>query len=448
MDQKLKKVVAELNKRLLENYGQDRVFFEKLKNIQRDLGLVFDDRPTCPFLRPHFVSRELYTKISQAAEHIAEAARRLADAALQSPDILRVLDLTERELLLARINPGYDKLCVTSRLDTFVGDESFKFLEYNAETPAGVGDQMQLEIVLEQIPEVKEFLSDNRHWKPKPHQRLLQALFKVYREFGGQKSKPNIAIVDWEGVSTESEFHILSDYFESMGFRTLIVDPRELEYNGDTLHAGSFEIDIFYKRVLIHEFLEKFDDLHPLIRAYSDGKVCMANSFRVKLAHKKAFFAILTDENYQGIFTAAQIETIRNHIPWTRKVENGKAIFENQEIDLLDFLRRNRERFLLKPNDDYGGKGITFGWESLETEWETALNSAMNESFVVQERAEITKELFPVYSEAAELHELLVDFDPFLFLNEVEGGLVRLSTSSLVNVTQGGGQSSLIVLED
>ena len=51
---------------------------------------------------------------------------------------------------MARINPGYDKLCVTSRLDTFIAGDDFKFLEYNAETPAGVGDQMQLEKVLEQ----------------------------------------------------------------------------------------------------------------------------------------------------------------------------------------------------------------------------------------------------------------------------------------------------------
>jgi hypothetical protein len=35
-----------------------------------------------------------------------------------------------------------------------------------------------------------------------------------------------------------------------------------------------------------------------------------------------------------------------------------------------------------------------------------------------------------------------------LFLGKAEGGLVRLSSQSLVNVAQGGGQTALIILED
>jgi hypothetical protein len=42
---------------------------------------------------------------------------------------------------------------------------------------------------------------------------------------------------------------------------------------------------------------------------------------------------------------------------------------------------------------------------------------------------------------------MFVDFNPFLFLNRMEGGLVRLSASSLCNVTSGGGQTALLVLE-
>ena len=448
MNKKLENRVGKLNDQLFENHRTDTDLFAKLTEIQANLGLLYDSRPTCPFLRPHFLSRTQYDEIANAAEVIAGTFRTLALAALENDEIFNKLDLTESEAKMARINPGYDKLCVTSRLDTFVAGNNFKFLEYNAETPAGVGDQMQLETVLENIPEVREFLAENKNWRPKPHQKLLESLFMTYREFGGKKSKPNIAIVDWEGVSTESEFYILSDYFESKGFRTLIVDPHELEYDGEKLHAGSFDIDIFYKRVLIHEFLEKFDESHPFIRAYSDGNIFMANSFRVKLGHKKAGFAILTDDKYEHLFAPNQLEIIKKHIPWTRKVEECKTKFDDVEIDLTEFLRQNRETFLLKPNDDYGGKGIVLGWETSQSDWETAIQDSLKDSFIVQERAEIEKKEFPVYSDEVRMENLLVDFDPFLFLNKVEGGLVRLSSSSLVNVTQGGGQTALVVLED
>lgn len=441
-------MIGELNNELVQKYATDTDLFAELIEAQRETGLLYDDRVTCPFLRPHFISRSLYDRIAVAAETIAEAEKRLTYAALKDDEMLARFDLSEMEEKLVRIDPGYEKICVSSRLDTFVAGDDFKFLEYNAETPAGVGDQIPLERVLSLIPRIKEFLENTPNWRPKPHQKLLRSLFTSYREFGGKKSKPNIAIVDWEGVSTEAEFYVLSDYFESCGFRTLIVDPSELEYNGKNLHASTFDIDIVYKRVLIHELLEKYDESYPIFKAYRDGNLCIANSFRVKIPHKKMSFAILTDEKYGDIFTAEQLDVIKKHIPWTRKFEEAKTNFEGNEIDLVEFIRLNRERFLIKPNDDYGGQGIVLGWETSDRDWETALSEALENSFIVQEKADIEKEEFPVYDKEARLENLLVDFDPFLFQNQVEGGMVRLSSSSLVNVTQGGGQTALIVLED
>ena len=440
--------VARLNQEIFREYENDTELFEDLIKVQSDLGLLYDDRPTCPFLRPHFMSRKQYDEIVYASETIADAEKSLTYAALEDEKLLARFDLTVMEKRLVRVDPGYEKICVTSRLDTFVSGDEFKFLEYNAETPAGVGDQMQLEIVLQRIPLIKDFLAHNQNWRPKPHQKLLQSLFTSYREFGGRKSKPNIAIVDWEGVSTESEFYILKDHFESMGFPTIVLDPEEIEYDGNKLNAGSFEIDIVYKRVLIHELLEKVDESHPLIRSYIDGNLCIANSFRVKIPHKKMSFAILTDEQYANMFTEEQLEVIRKHIPWTRKVEEAKTTFEGREVDLLQIIRKNRDRFLIKPNDDYGGKGIVLGWENSQGEWESAIEEALTDSFVVQEKVSIEKKEFPVFDKKVTMEKLLVDFDPFLFQNKVEGGMVRLSSSSLVNVTQGGGQTALVILED
>jgi glutathionylspermidine synthase len=440
--------IAQLDAQIQANHFSNVQLFNDLTEAQRELGLLQGSRPTCPFLRPHFISRQQYNAISHAAEVLHTAFEAMTNVALENAEMLSLLDLTEAEERMARINPGYKNLCVTSRLDTFLCGEDFKFLEYNAESPAGIGDQMQLEIVLEKIPEVKDFLVNNRHWRPKPHVVLLESLLLAYREFGGKKEKPNIAIVDWKDVATGSEFVILQDYFNSKGFETRIFDPYELEYDGEKLHVGDFAIDVFYKRVIIHEFLEKFDETHPFSRAYADGKVCMANSFRVKIPHKKASFAILSDEKYADIFSNKQLEIIKKHIPWTRKVSDSKTTFHGETVDLLELLRREQSKFVLKPNDDYGGKGISFGWETTESEWQTAIENALQDSFVVQERVPIEKFTFPTYSENVEMIELLVDFDPFLFMGKVEGGLVRLSSSSLVNVTQGGGQTALIVLED
>ena len=448
MEDHITRKARELDELLLAQHGDDAALFEELDGAQLEFGVVSDTRPISPFLRPQLMSRETYAGIVRAAEVLFIAFEKMAKAALEDADIMSLLALTEREERYARIDPGYPEVCNSSRLDAFLDGDSFKFLEYNGETPAGITDQIQIEKVLAYIPEVQEFFRDNRIWLPRPHRRLLEGLVGAYRDGGSEKKKPNIAIVDWPGVSTYAEFEVLKEYFELEGFTTIITEPDALDYDGRTLTAEGIEVDIFYKRVLIHEFFERYSDDHPLLRAYSDGNICMANSFRTKIPHKKASFAVLQDPRWAGLFTDEEHDMIRRHLPWTRRVLEGRVDFEGEGHDLTGLLRAHREKFLLKPNDDYGGSGIIVGWESSESEWDDAIERALAEPYIVQQRAAVEKARFPMYDgERAEMQELLIDFDPFLFRGKAEGGLVRLSPQSLVNVAAGGGEAALAVIE-
>ncbi len=448
MSDPLANLTKALDNRISNDPAMGPELFAKLRTSQHELGLLHDDRPTCPFLRPHILTRTRYSAIGTAAEVIAGAFEKLVDRALEDSKLLSKLGLTPAEEAMARIDPGYARLCVTSRLDTYISDSGFQFLEYNAESPAGVGDQMQLEKVLFRLPHMQEFLDLHEHYSPRPHERLLDSLVTVYREWGGVEDRPQIAIVDWEGVSTASEFRVLKDYFESMDHETRILDPAQLEYDGERLKAGAFRIDILYKRVIIHEFLERADDSHPLCRAYREGNICMANSFRAKTAHKKAGFAILSDPAYEDLFTSVELEAIKHHIPWTRIVQKCSTSFHDTERDLVEILRSEREQLVLKPNDDYGGQGIVIGWETGADEWEQAIARALEDSYVVQERVPVKKVAIPMFTDVIENEEMFVDFNPFLFQNKMEGALVRLSASSLCNITSGGGQTALLVLEN
>lgn len=443
----LSSIIKELDERILRDPALGPALFDKLLSTERELGLVFGERPTCPFLRPHIISRSQYDEVALAASTIAQAFEKLVQRALVDEELLKVFGLTETETRMARIDPGYKRLCVTSRLDAHVTDTHFQFLEYNAETPAGVGDQMQLEKVLFGLDHMKEFLSQHPHWRPEPHRRLLEALLAAYRDWGGDEDYPQIAIVDWKGVATESEFRILQQYFSSAGYQTIIVDPGELHYDKDRLTVGDFRVDILYKRVITHEFLARFDERHPLAQAYADGRVCIINSFRTKVAHKKAGFAILSDPLYENLFTTEEVEVFRRHIPWTRRVGPGLTSFHGAEYDLIELIRSEQNRFVLKPNDDYGGHGVFIGWESTPETWQQEVSLALERPYVVQERVPLKRVSIPAFTDRLLTEELFIDFNPFLFDNHVEGALIRLSSSSLLNVTSGGGQTALLVLE-
>jgi hypothetical protein len=67
---------------------------------------------------------------------------------------------------------------------------------------------------------------------------------------------------------------------------------------------------------------------------------------------------------------------------------------------------------------------------------------------VVQEQVELRTEIFPIFSESRwALQPMYVDTNPFLFAGRVEGAMVRLSDSPVVNVTSGGGETGFFVIE-
>ena len=107
---------------------------------------------------------------------------------------------------------------------------------------------------------------------------------------------------------------------------------------------------------------------------------------------------------------------------------------------VVAFVRDGRERLVMKPNDEYGGKGVFIGWECSAAEWDAALQHALASSYVVQEKVELQRMSFPELQPDLRFRDLVVDLDPFVFNGEVEGFLTRLSSTSLANVTSGGGQ--------
>jgi uncharacterized circularly permuted ATP-grasp superfamily protein len=171
------------------------------------------------------------------------------------------------------------------------------------------------------------------------------------------------------------------------------------------------------------------------------------NPFRCKPIHKKAIFAVLTDESLQARFTDGQRAAIAAHVPWTRRVREQKDTKDGRSIDLPRYIRENRDRLVLKPNDEYGGKGVFIGWESSPAEWEQALLTALRSSYVVQQRVELLRQTFPELAPDLRFRDFVVDLDPYVFDGEVEGFLTRLSGTSLANVTSGGGQVPAFLVE-
>ena len=64
----------------------------------------------------------------------------------------------------------------------------------------------------------------------------------------------------------------------------------------------------------------------------------------------------------------------------------------SQPIDLVPWTLQNREQLVLKPNDDYGGRGIVLGWTVDAGAWEAAVRQALATPYIVQERVTLPSE--------------------------------------------------------
>ena len=242
-------------------------------------------------------------------------------------------------------------------------------------------------------------------------------------------------------MSSYSEFVLFEEYFHSQGLQCIITDPREVEYRDGRLMAGDYHITLIYKRVLASELIERGGLDHPVVKAVLDGNVCMVNPFRCKILHKKASLAVLCDERNAGIFSLDELEAINAHIPWTCRVEERHAIYHDAKIDLIPFILEQREHLVLKPNDEYGGKGIVLGWQTDAASWMQAVQLALTEPYIVQERVTIPSEPYPSFVNGhVEQSERMLDTNPLVFYgNYVDGCLSRLSAEALLNVTAGTG---------
>ncbi|MCG8347449.1 MAG: circularly permuted type 2 ATP-grasp protein [Chloroflexales bacterium] len=460
----LQTVVAAYHDLLDEASARDT--FQRLDAAIRRRGMLVGknrDRLVCEVLRPRFIVPSQYAVLQPASELVGRAIQKVGAACLTDETLLAPYALTPVERELLAMDPGYMGAALFGRLDGFLAaDGSWCwFVESNLESPAGIAYEDALVKDFLALPVMQAFIRDYpvqvfTLWK-----RLHALLLDAWRVWSGPAanagSVPNVAIVDYRSAATWPEFEFLRDRFRAAGTPTVVVDPSELSYDGKQLYAtipgqASLPIGLVYRRILQHEFLARSDLSHPLVRAYADGRVCVVNPWRSKPVHTKLIMALLSDaENSAAtLLNEAEHAAVQAHIPWTRQVRPGPTTYQGERVvDLLDFVLRNRDRLVLKPNDEYGGSGVLLGWEASEAQWRGALAAALHGPWVVQERVPIPQEEYPTWrpETGLQIAPRNVDSDPCVFGAGLPGGLpiqaagclTRIASTALLNVSAGGG---------
>lgn len=428
----LGEAVARYHKNLEADSGKSASWMAELREQLSAKGLVVNNRPVTPVLRPHFVSRRQYTNLVKTAEALNSAIDRLRTLALQTPALLNRMEVLPAEKMLAAVDPGYSIPAVASLLGSHVNNGHMHFKGSQADLPHGVVYSEILEDVFFETAPVKELRKKYKLAKTGSAKHLVTAVLKAWKQFGGKRT-PNVAILDFKQPfpTVESKEHLLlAEILRKQGLPVELVSPEDLEFRNGVLRHGASTIDLVYRGVQAHEFLLRYDLTHPLVRAYREGKVCVVNSFRTELTRKRSLFALLTDDSVTAAFPAEEKRAIRDTVPMTRVVAAGRTDWRGEQVDLLEFVSRNRQKLTLSPVDSVSELPSFDGASTDDAAWDRAIKQCLRVPYVVQERQEAVAIPFPVdfYGDLV-FRDLLVEVTPQAFLGRVQGCSAKVETA-------------------
>ena len=396
---------------------------------------------TIPFvLMPHFVSPGQVRRVKHAVTVLCRILDRFCDAYPTEPALREELQLPDTEDSLIRIEPGFPRPMRICRLDAFLQGYDVKFLEFNADSPAGVG---YTDILFEglrttiQLPRVRqEFDTTYTRILPELISTLNDAYAHVKQTRSDLPETPRLALIDADGSPSVPEFRIICAAANAAGIQADHATLDEVTYDGTTLRVKDEPTHLVYRRALLDDL-----DQSDLVAAARDGRICMVNPFRSRVANNKKLFALFQDPRFAHLIENDEADVIKATIPWTRILRPGRVTYGDWTLDLLSFVADNREKLVLKPASDFGGHGVSLGMETPQDKWEQIIGQhADRADYIVQEYVPVPEEMFPTVEDGhVQMRLKRFNINPFGIGGRYAGSITRISDRAVINVSAGGG---------
>jgi len=407
-----------------------RVFFERLGRGDA----FYAGKPLPTRFYPYILSRREADSLGAAAEGMLAIIEKATRIVLADEALARFFALPRRRMRLIRHDPGYPRAVPCARFDSLPGRGYHKFIELNTDGTSGMTNVDEITRLYAAGPSLRRLLAGRDLGAFDVAESVWRALMECWRGFGGTGARedPTIAVVDWAGVGTGQEFEAFAKLFRKKGCRAIVADPRELSYKWGKLRRGTERIDLVYRRVVSAELARRLDDVGPFIRSYLDGAVCVVGSFRSDLAHSKKMLAFLSDERHRDLFAAGERRLIDRHIPWTRKLIRGEALWRGEKRDLIELARRDRASFVVKPAEANVGRGVVVGRHADEAQWRRAIERGLRGGHVIQEFVPGRGASLGLLDPKFALRRYRLEIGAFLFGGRFSGVLARATSHHMI----------------
>ena len=436
--------------------------------IERQLVYVRDGQPEAirVLMRPTGAMPDQLAYLHFVSLTIINALKRLPDMYIQDFAVRSVVPLSppEEKWLWDAWGPSQrENNPVFGRLDAVIDftspmwKDSLHYMEPNLSGVGGIYlipacEQLLADVVMPVVQQyepglVLEAGQDLRELFIREVHDHLEAIGRAGR---------TVALIEpkYSGDGPVEQAALAAYYRDRHGLTMVHADPAELYLKGGEVWYEDTCVDVGYRDYEVRDLVEietEGVDVAPLRALFKSNRII--SSLAGEFDHKSCW-EILTDSQFtQKYFTADERQAFRRHILWTRVIGDRRTtLADGDQADLLEYIRREQEVLVIKPNRSYGGDGVLLGPAATAGEWAAALQNAVtaaqagDEQWVVQRLARIPVSEFPVVGPAGQ-----VSIEPFytvMGLAPTKYGIAllgRASQKQVVNVAQRGGMCGVLV---
>jgi glutathionylspermidine synthase len=341
---------------------------------------IYHGEPVVCLYMPKIFPREAYEFLQEAARQICVILNKVIARYLEDKSYRKLFPFTPELEELILCEAGYPCLLPIARLDIFFNEEdfSFKFCEFNADGASAMNENREITIAASRSD---AFIEMNKLCKLQGFELFdswVREFAEIYSKYGKKTENPRIAIVDFMENATLNEFEEFRKAFQKAGYATEIAEIRSLKYvNGNLQTPDGKKIDAIYRRAVTCDIMHHKDEIQPFLQAVRDNAVCLIGHFRTQIIHNKSVFKILRMPETFEFLTQTEREYVLRHIPETFSLTKELIA----KIDIL----QNKNKWLIKPEDLYGSRGVYAGADTDIAAWKNTVNELADTGYLLQE---------------------------------------------------------------
>lgn len=330
---------------------------------------------------PKILNEETVRVFALIAETMACIMRKVIREYMKNEEYRHLFGFSKQIERLILHDPGYENILPVCRVDIFYNEETgkFYFCEFNTDGSSSMNEDRELCKAFQKTALYESLSKDYEVKSFELFDSLVDAFLTNYETYPYKVEKPVVAIVDFLelGCSME-EFEQFRISFEKRGLQAYICDIRSLHLEGDRLCMEDHTpVDLIYRRAVTSDICEKEEEVKDFIEAVLSYKVCCMGGFCTQAAHDKSLFYILRHEMTQKILTKEENLFIKEHIPYTEELTESVIA----KTDIL----QNKDKWLIKPKNSYGARGIYAGMHVTNPEWEKLVKKHQDSNYIMQQ---------------------------------------------------------------